>query len=185
MNNKNKGRKLAEVTAALNAAEQRFHTLVRLSSDFYWETDAAHRLQELIFGAGHRSAMPREELLGKRRWEVPSACPDAAGWRAHAAMLDARLPFRGFEFARAQPDGELRHYTISGEPVFDAAGEFRGYRGIGHETTERKRVEQTLTRLTHYESLTGLPNRALLTDRLNHAIARADRTGNLLAVMIL
>ena len=37
----------------------------------------------------------------------------------------------------------------------------------------------------HYESLTGLPNRALLTDRLNHAIARADRSGSLLAVMIL
>jgi len=184
-NNNKQDRKLAEVTAALEAAEQRFHTLVRLSSDFYWETDASHRLQELIFGAGHRSAVPREHLLGKKRWEVPSAFPDAAGWHAHAATLDARLPFRGFEFARAQADGELRHYTISGEPVFDAAGEFRGYRGIGHETTERKRVEQTLTRLTHYESLTGLPNRALLSDRLSHAIARADRSGSLLAVMIL
>ena len=184
-NNNKQDRKLAEVTVALEAAEQRFHTLVRLSSDFYWETDAAHRLQELIFGAGHRSAVPREQLLGKKRWEVPSAFPDAAGWRAHVGTLDARLPFRGFEFARAQADGELRHYTISGEPVFDAAGEFLGYRGIGHETTEHKRVEQTLTRLTHYESLTGLPNRALLSDRLSHAIARADRSGSLLAVMIL
>src|SRR3712207_7405368 len=54
-------------------------------------------------------------------------------------------------------------------------------RGVGHEITERKRVEQKLTRLTHYESLTGLPNRALLSDRLSHAIARADRSGTLLA----
>jgi diguanylate cyclase (GGDEF)-like protein len=111
--------------------------------------------------------------------------PDAAGWHAHVATLEARLPVRGFEFARQQADGEVRHYTVSGEPVFDAAGEFRGYRGIGREITERKRVEQTLTRLTHYESLTGLPNRALLSDRLSHAIARADRSGSLLAVMIL
>jgi diguanylate cyclase (GGDEF)-like protein len=149
----------------LGGAEERFQALIRLSSDFYWETDAEHRLTQLLHGAGHRIALP-------------------AGWHAVATM-DARLPFRGFELAREQAGGEVRHYSLSGEPVFDAAGEFRGYRGVGREITERKRVEQALARLTHYESLTGLPNRALLTDRLNHAIARADRSGSLLAVMIL
>jgi diguanylate cyclase (GGDEF)-like protein len=158
---------------ATRAGEERFQALMRLSSDFYWETDQAHRLTELVYGAGHRIALPRERL------------PDAAGWHAHIATLEARLPFHDFEFAREQANGELRHYSVSGEPVFDAAGEFRGYRGIGRDISERKRVEQALARLTHYESLTGLPNRALLTDRLSHAIARTDRTGSLLAVMIL
>jgi diguanylate cyclase (GGDEF)-like protein/PAS domain S-box-containing protein len=186
MNNKKKKNSRATAAkAALEAAEQRFHTLIRLWSDFYWETDGEHRLKEILYGAGHRTALPREQMLGRTRWELASVFPDPAGWRAHVGALDARLPFRGFEFARQQADGEVRHYAISGEPVFDAAGEFRGYRGIGREITEHKRVEQTLTRLTHYESLTGLPNRALLTDRLNHAIARADRSGSLLAVMIL
>jgi diguanylate cyclase (GGDEF)-like protein len=46
-------------------------------------------------------------------------------------------------------------------------------------------MEQALAQLRHYESLTGLPNRALLADRLQHAIARADRGGGLLGVMIL
>ena len=149
---------------ALAAAEQRFRSLVRQSSEFYWETDARHRLQELLVGAGHRGA---------------------AIWQGNEAAMQARLPFRGFEFVRQGPDGEVHHYTVSGEPVFDDDGEFRGYRGVGREITERKRAEQTLTRLTHYESLTGLPNRALLSDRLSHAIARADRSGTLLAVMIL
>jgi diguanylate cyclase (GGDEF)-like protein/PAS domain S-box-containing protein len=170
---------------ALQAAEERFLALIRLSSEFYWETDAEHRLRALFHGASHRMALPREALLGRALWEVPSVFPDAAAWRAHAALMQARLPFRGFEFARAQDDGEVLHYAISGEPVVDPKGEFRGYRGVGREITERKRVEQALTRLTHYESLTGLPNRSLLTDRLNHAIARADRSGTLLAVMIL
>jgi diguanylate cyclase (GGDEF)-like protein/PAS domain S-box-containing protein len=183
--NKNQGRGNTGVKAAFEVAEQRFRTLLRMSSDFYWETDAEHRLQELIYGAGHRIAVPREQMLGKKRWEIPSVFPDALGWREHVATLDARLPFRGFEFARQHAGGEVRHYTVSGEPVFDAAGVFQGYRGVGREITEHKRVEQTLTRLTHYESLTGLPNRALLGDRLNHAIARADRSGSLLAVMIL
>jgi diguanylate cyclase (GGDEF)-like protein len=153
--------------ASRRAAEERFQALIRLSSDFYWETDATHRLRELVPGAGHTSALPRERLL------------------VHIATMDARLPFRGIELARQDAAGEVRHYSVSGEPVFDAAGRFRGYRGIGREITERKRIEQALARLTHYETLTGLPNRALLADRLQHAIARADRGGNLLGVMIL
>jgi PAS domain-containing protein len=113
---------------ATRAGEERFQALMRLSSDFYWETDQAHRLTELVYGAGHRIALPRERL------------PDAAGWHAHIATLEARLPFHDFEFAREQANGELRHYSVSGEPVFDAAGEFRGYRGIGRDISERKRV---------------------------------------------
>jgi diguanylate cyclase (GGDEF)-like protein/PAS domain S-box-containing protein len=174
MKNKKKMGETVDPRAALEAAEQRFHTLVRLTSEFYWETDAEHRLQELLVGAGHRTTVPREHMH-----------VDAAAWASHLATLEARLPFRGFEFVRHQTDGEIRHYSISGEPVYDAAGEFLGYRGVGREITERKRAEQALTRLTHYESLTGLPNRALLSDRLSHAIARADRSGSLLGVMIL
>jgi diguanylate cyclase (GGDEF)-like protein len=157
----NKNPELEELKAALEASEQRFRTFARLSSEFYWETDAAHRAAE-----------PCDPML-------------EAAWQLHRGVLEAHLPFRGLEFAQRQADGEIRHYILSGEPVFDAAGAFRGYRGVGREITEHKRVEQTLTRLTHYESLTGLPNRALLGDRLAHAIARADRTGTLLAVMIL
>lgn len=169
MNNNKKGagpeRELRELKAALEAAEQRFRTLTRLSSEFYWETDAEHRLRELPHGGAPEDAAPD---IG-----------------AYVASLEARLPFRELEFARARADGDIRHYSVSGEPVFDSAGVFQGYRGVGREITEHKRVAQTLTRLTHYESLTGLPNRALLGDRLTHAIARADRSGKLLAVMIL
>ena len=150
---------------------ERLQALIRLSSDFYWETDAEHRLRALLPGAAHGSALPHEQSLG-----------ETAGW--HNETMDARLPFRGLEFARQREDG-LRHYSLSGEPRFAASGAFLGYRGIGREITAHKRMEQALARLTHYESLTGLPNRALLTDRLQHAIARADRAGSLLGVMIL
>jgi diguanylate cyclase (GGDEF)-like protein len=146
------------------AADERFQALMRLSADFYWETDAGHRLKRLVHGI--------------------SETPLRRAWPAPAAAMEARLPFRNLEFSRPN-EGEMRHYSLSGEPVFDAAGRFHGYRGLGRDITETKRIEQKLARLTHYESLTGLPNRALLTDRLTHAIARADRGGSLLAVMIL
>ena len=116
----------------------RFQALIRLSSDFYWETDADHRLTMLVLGAAHRGALPRERLIGRPRWEMHSVSPDPAAWQAHTAALEARLPFRGFEFSRKHAAGDLRHYSLSGEPVFDATGSFCGYRGVGREITEEE-----------------------------------------------
>jgi diguanylate cyclase (GGDEF)-like protein/PAS domain S-box-containing protein len=94
----------------------------------------------------HRPAS--SSVLGKTRWDVPSIHPDAAGWAAHRATLEARKPFRDFELGRIDPDGEARFLSISGEPVFGARGEFLGYRGVGREITERRR-EERLVALEH------------------------------------
>jgi diguanylate cyclase (GGDEF)-like protein/PAS domain S-box-containing protein len=189
MVNKKKKRAAGAVSTGPRARSaldrERFRSLMRMSSDLYWETDTEHRLSELVYGAGRRAGVPREQMLGRKRWEIPSVYPDAALWQAHLETLDAHLPFSDFEFARRHADAETRHYSISGEPIFGAGGEFIGYRGIGREITERKRLEQTVARLASEGALTGLPNRALLSDRLKHAMARADRGGALLAVMIL
>ncbi len=58
--------------------------------------------------------------------------------------MDAHLPFRDFELARPTADGGKRYVAVSGMPVFDSAGRFVGYRGVGRHTTEQKRVEAEL-----------------------------------------
>ncbi|HEX6267778.1 MAG TPA: EAL domain-containing protein [Burkholderiales bacterium] len=125
-------------------SEERFRSLTGLSSDFYWETDAEHRLLQTQHGAGHRPLVKSGQQFGKRRWDLPSTYPDAAGWAAHRAALEARQPFRDFEFARIDDDGVERYLAISGEPVLDAAGAFKGYRGVGKDITAKKRGEQLL-----------------------------------------
>src|SRR6267143_191674 len=150
------------------ATHQPLGNLLQLLSAFYWESDAQHRFRV------------RDDSAG---WEIRSLFPDQALWHGQRETLEARLPFRDFEFARLGSDGEIRHYSMSGEPVLDAAGRFTGYRGLGRDITESKLAEQV--RLAHYDRLTRLPTRALLSDRLSHAIARADRSGSLLGVMIL
>jgi len=134
----------AAESEALRVSEERFRSLTELSSDFYWETDSQHRMVQSIHGPKHQSVNPPGSLIGKTRWEVPYISPDAEGWAAHRALLDAHRPFRGFEVSRVDTNGALRHLAITGEPMFDDSGAFRGYRGIGQDITARKRAEDEL-----------------------------------------
>jgi len=106
-----------------------------------------------------------------------------AGQRAQAAMHEARLPFRNFHFARLGQDGAERHLSITGEPAFDAAGKFKGYRGIGTDITERMVAEQRIEHLATHDELTSLPNRAMFGQLLKLAIESARRHERELAVL--
>ena len=125
-------------------AEDRLRSIMTLSSDFFWETDAAHRFTTLELGGRFAPVMFVSTRLGKTRWETPSILPDAAGWQAHREVLESHQAFRDFETARRGDDGVVHHYSIDGEPVFGKDGEFRGYRGVGREITARKLAEQAL-----------------------------------------
>ncbi|MHB8741527.1 MAG: bifunctional diguanylate cyclase/phosphodiesterase [Sulfuricaulis sp.] len=60
-----------------------------------------------------------------------------------------------------------------------------GYAGTTEDITERRRAEEQLVRLAHYDSLTALPNRLLFADRLNQAMIEADRHGRFVGVAFL
>src|SRR5581483_4535620 len=78
----------------------------------------------------------------KRRWDFDSVNMTDEDWAAHIALLDARKPFRDLELCKLDDFGKRVWLSVSGEPVFDAAGAFKGYRGVGKDITERKRAEQ-------------------------------------------
>ena len=59
------------------------------------------------------------------------------------------------------------------------------WRGLVEDVTEAKEYERRLEQVAHYDSLTGLPNRVLLGDRLKHAMAQVRRTGKQLVVACL
>lgn len=70
-------------------------------------------------------------------------------------------------------------------PMLNAAGEIQQILGLLHDFTKRRQTEERLAFMAQYDSLTGLPNRYLLLDRLDAAMQRAKRNNTLLGVMIL
>ena len=169
----------AHAEDAVRQSEARFRSLCALSSDVFWEQDAEFRFTAINDSSGALD----EGMLGRARWEQNLANMSAEDWAAHRATLEAHLPFRDLELCRLERDGRERWYSVSGEPVFDAAGRFAGYRGVGRDITARKLDERHIRHLASHDALTGLPNRSAFSELLNAARESARRHGRALAVM--
>lgn len=123
-----------ERTAELRESEARYRSLTELASDWYWEQDE-HGEFTKVFG-------PVLDLLGIRVSPLVGEPPadDDEGWdpaerQALHRMIAERRPFIDYLFHRTGRDGVRRQFRVSGQPMFDAACRYVGYRGIGVEVT--------------------------------------------------
>jgi PAS domain S-box-containing protein len=161
----------------LRESEERFRALTALSSDWYWEQDEQYRFVMLSGDVASSTGLSAQQHVGKTQWELPALNLSEADWQRHRALLQAHQEFRDFEIRR--PDGATRmHWTsVSGSPMFDAHGVFRGYRGIARDITPQKQAADQIHRLAFYDALTGLPNRRLLIEQLKKAVQINVRHG--------
>jgi len=135
-------RKLAE--EALRESEKRFRALTESTSDWMWEVDenavytyASPKVKELL---GYEP----EEVIGKTPFDL--MLPEEAQRVAaeFGPIAEAQKPFARLENTNRHKDGRLVVLETSGVPIFDTTGNFRGYRGIDRDITERKRIEEAL-----------------------------------------
>jgi diguanylate cyclase (GGDEF)-like protein/PAS domain S-box-containing protein len=166
-------------------SEARFRSLTEMSSDWYWESDDQFRFTRLEAGPRVAHTLRGNAVMGKTRRELGHSNLNEADWDAHFAVLRSHKPFRDFEFQITSGEDQQHWHSISGEPVFDQAGVFRGHRGVGRDVTELKRAEETIKGMAFQDELTGLANRRLLMDRLQQVLASSARKPKLAALMFL
>ncbi len=166
-------RKQAE--ARLRENEARFRALTSLSSDWYWEQDEQFRFvrvkdeqSDWSYVASHHFL--GDFYLGKTRWELGDTSLTPSQWEQHRADLLAHREFRDLQMRFEKEDGRYTWASVSGMPIFDAQGEFRGYRGIGRNITAQKDAQEQINVLAFYDALTSLPNRRLLIEQLKQAL---------------
>jgi PAS domain S-box-containing protein len=130
---------LADSSAALKVSEARFRDFAVASSDWFWEQD-----EEFRFTFVTESAFTSNKILGKTIWDINNFDDTSEEWTTQQANLVARRPFRDHRVERVADDGKMHHFSISGNPVFDETGRFRGYRGTGRDVTAQTLAEEAL-----------------------------------------
>ena len=129
----------------LESSETRFRGFATTSSDWFWETDELHRISYMSEGVSTTGfgVKPRE-LLGRTRMEIAaSAGSELEKWKDHFTVLERQEPFRDFTYLWSNSGGQGTA-SISGDPVFDAKGRFRGYRGTGRDISPQIAAERAL-----------------------------------------
>ena len=175
-------REMLALHSQLRASEARHASLVSLSSDWVWETDAKGRLT-YVTAPADSGDLDFDPYLGVRI-RVDTLPPVSGSDPAlQKARVLSREPFRNFTFGMVRPNGELLYLRTSGEP-FHVDGVFAGYRGVASDVTRASINEQAVNQLARFDGLTGLPNRTRFMEQLGERIAGAGDTEEL-AVMFL
>ncbi|MDP1671841.1 MAG: PAS domain S-box protein, partial [Burkholderiales bacterium] len=152
----------------LRSSEARFRALNALGSDWYWETDERYRLKEVSEGFYRICGLSREMLAGKTLWDIDSITPVGGDWSAHQSGIARRLPFHDLALRFIGPQAVVVYGSISGEPVFGACGELKGYHGIGKDITsgvtlrQRLRMQHEVTRILGQEQEPAIALREVL-----------------------
>ena len=137
-----------EFQKALEESERRFKDFANASSDWFWETDEQFRLTFLSDQFLNATGQHPSTIFGRKRSELvaPEELErEGDKWADHIADLEAHREFRNFEYTLRPMQGiPATPISISGVPVFDANGEFCGYRGVGENISARIKARQEL-----------------------------------------
>jgi diguanylate cyclase (GGDEF)-like protein/PAS domain S-box-containing protein len=125
-----------------------------------------------------------DEVLGQRPSRLQSGRHDADYYRQMWQSIGRHGYWQG-EIWNRRKNGEVYPEWLGISAVRDAQGRLTHYVGIFTDVTERKAAEARIEYLAHHDPLTGLPNRVLFRDRVERAIAHAERTQSQLALMFL
>lgn len=139
------------------------------STDWVWETDRRGRIcraSPRFLEAAGRAEGHLNGLMIDRLFQ-----PEPVALARH---LKRRETFREVP-ASIELDGEVRHWKLTGRPIYDLSRRFSGYRGVAADFTEEVLATDRLSYLAHHDLLTGLSNRVTLRDEVEAALGqRAD-----------
>ncbi len=147
--------------------------------DWMWQTDASRCLTHVsprlavALGVEPQSleAKPIVQVLAGDSWDGGNF---SAGLRTFAEKLKNRESFSDL-VVPLQIDGNTHWWELSASPRYEEDGTFAGFRGVGSDVTETRRSADKINRMARYDTLTGMPNRLLVTETLSQALAEADR----------
>ncbi|MFM5953036.1 MAG: putative bifunctional diguanylate cyclase/phosphodiesterase [Novosphingobium sp.] len=148
-------------------------------ADWLWQIDTSRRVRSTSPRFAFALGLAPEEIEGKPfiqliagpAWETgqfPSSLHDLA------ERLKRRESFSNL-LVRVTIGGHQRWWELSGTSKLDENGNFDGFRGVGSDVTEQRESSEKIAHMARYDTLTGLPNRMMITEALGEAMRYADQ----------
>ena len=148
-------------------------------ADWLWQIDTNRRVKgaspRFAYAMGRQpSEIEGESFIRLIAGENMEDGDVSTSLRDLAEKLKRRESFNNFLVQVHLPGGR-RWWELSGTPIRDDKGAYIGYRGVGSDVTEQRESDEKIAYMARYDTLTGLPNRLMLTEALAEAMRYAEQ----------
>jgi diguanylate cyclase (GGDEF)-like protein len=188
-------RSLTERVRAKIAADEQRDVINLLLNDFeenaadwLWGVDSDFNLERASARFYEQLQVPETMIVGRPITGIIPFSPfgiDGADCReGFISCLNARQSFRDQDIC-VELAGELAIWSFTAKAIYDGAGKFRGYRGVGRDVTASRESRLRIEHLARHDPLTEVGNRVMLSEDFARAVSRHDRFGDTFSVLLL
>jgi diguanylate cyclase (GGDEF)-like protein len=165
-------RRLQQAAREQTRAQEILADYEETGQGWFWETDRRGMILYISAPVAELLSRTPDDLVGRPLTDLfqveDHATASQSGSRGERTLtfhLSARSSFSDLVVRAAIKDDE-RWWAITGRPIYDTFDNFQGFRGSGADLTQQRRTQEHVSRLAHFDSLTGLSNRFFMSQSL-------------------
>ncbi len=170
---------------ALRQSEEKYRTILENIEDGYYEVDLNGDFTFFNDATCLLLGYSKEEMMGMNNRQYTDKENLKILFQAFNEVYRTGEPAKEFAWQIIRKDGTKRFLESSISLIKDSSGNPIGFRGVTHDVTERKQAEEKIQHMATHDSLTGLPNRFMFTQLLNHSLQAAKRYQKQCAVLFM
>jgi diguanylate cyclase (GGDEF)-like protein/PAS domain S-box-containing protein len=183
-------RRLQEAARQQTRAQEILADYEETGQGWFWETDRRGMILYISAPVADLLGRTPQDLVGRPLTDLFQIEDQAAvsqgnrGERTLTFHLSARSSFSDLTVRAAVRDEE-RWWAITGRPIYDTFDNFQGFRGSGADLTQQRRTQEHVSRLAHFDSLTGLSNRFFMSQSLEKILIAPQLRQRACAVLLI
>ena len=170
-----------ELGAAVRTVKLLLNEYEESGSDWLFELDSDGCLHGVSARFANAVGKPASKLEGSRFEALFAEC---SGRTALVSAIAERRPLRSETLALASDSEASRWWSVSGRPCYFSAEDRVAFRGVVSDVTSQRLAESRVHHMAHFDSLTGLPNRALFNQTLAELLDEREDAAQLALMLV-
>ncbi len=174
-----------QIEESFRQSEERYRTIIDEMEEWFFESDLTGNITFCNDIFAKVMGYSRKDLIGLNVQNFIKNEDSDSVSKQFELVLKIGKPVKNSPYKILQIDGTKLSVEFSIFPKRDKDAKIVGSRGVGHDITIRKKAEAQIQYLATHDSLTGLPNRLMFSQLLNHSIQSARHHNRQLAVFFI